>query len=1230
MPMSQLSSEAFDLAQLYQGYLAGLTLATDLGELARVADAALAALLPAHACQICWLDALGEANLPNDLTLARLRESTSVIEVTGHAATLPLRAAGELIGFLRLSPPAMSTEQELSLSLIAAVLGPSYLALRHAPPTPLERRKAELRLALDRLRGAVAVEPLLREISSLVQAALPFANVSCMLRYRDSEWIALAYLIVGDYHGPVRMYWREDAGLSSIVIKSGKSLYTDSYQDECARWGIAPLSDISPLPIQAWMGVPMHDNGTVFGAIVSFSNIARQNLADDDRTLLSWLAEEVSRLIHSAQRYERAAEEARRREALIRFARAITSSLDPEYVPTLIVERAPDLFNAEEGSLLLLDEETGELVFRYAAGPAGHQLLGQRLPPGKGVAGYVASSGRSTIVNDTRDDGRFYRALDGDTGFDTRSILAVPLRGINGVKGVIEVLNQRDDAPFTQDDLDLLEALADHAMIALENARQFASVDQALARRVQDLDRSNDRLHKILRASNALRAERQIDDLLPQIAGIVSQSSGFRSAVIALVRRERVPEPYLQRVAAAGPAANEIERLRIARAPLARLEAILRPEFRRGSLTYLIEHEYDEYVNFWGGPAMVYRQSPAEARPGGWHPGDALFCLLRNSRGELIGILGVDDPEDGMRPSEALVQILEILANQAAAAIENAHLYAEQQLSLNRMLALNGLGRAISTTLRSPQQIYELTARGMQEMSDARWATVFLGGTSEGELSASFHTGAPTANPASATQLAREAIAARRPVSQLPGRDNAGEAMIAIPLRGSRLAMGAICVGYGEGAPTAAELETLILFTSQAATAVESLHLLGEVREGRDQLASIMASTREGMLLVSDEARVAVANGAFASLAATSDWPGAPATPADLADLPMSALIERWQATANFPPGELEQLWNGVIAVADGLEIFVRGQLNGLAPGSRSLEWTVLRATREGAGAHTNGGEPNNGRHQPILLTVRDITAAKETERLRNDLTNMMVHDLRSPLTSIMTSIDMIFRGITGDVTGTQREILTIAYTSAQNLLNMINLLLDISRLEGGRMPLDRTALAVEGLVERAASRMSVIARNKNIAIDVTVSPGAAYVYADSELVLRVLQNLLDNALKFSPRGSTIVLAADTLPAEPAPPPAQAEEAAHSMETLQAVRFAVRDAGVGIKQADLDKIFHKFGQAGNRRNAGSGLGLTFCKLVTEAHGGRIWVESTPGLGSTFYFTMPASGVEEEV
>lgn len=1082
------------------------------------------------------------------------------------------------------------TTGEAARSAIAPRIAALARARASRRLTSLARRQAELAEAVTALRRrASGLEPLLRDLSDLVKARVPFQQICWMLRYQDSSWMGMAYASLGAASDWPRIFWTASAGLSGAALLTGEPLYADDYAAECAGRGVTPIFDERLGEPHSWYGVPLRDGEGYFGVMIVYATTPGEALSPDDRTLLAWLADEVAPSILAAQRYERAAHEATQRAALNLITRQITRSLDPVAVPALIVERAPGLLNAEEASLLLLDEETRELVFRYAAGPAGNSLLGHRVPAGEGVAGFVASSGESTIVNDTSADGRFYGDLDDHSGFQTRSIVAVPLRGIDGVRGVIEVLNRRDNAPFTEQDRELLEALADQAVIALENAQKFASKERALARRAQELDRSNDRLVKILQASNALRAERPLEDVVDQIAGVVVESSGFGCAKVALVRPERTPEPFLQLAAAAGSAPARPASVRV---PLARVEALLRPEFRCGSLTYLVEGAPDE---------LQLRCAPAgQSRPGSWHDGDLLLVLLRNSHGATIGLIAVDDPEDGNRPSAEQLRILEILANQASAAIENAHLYAGQQHSLSRMMALNGLGRALSTTLRSTQQIYELTASGMREMSGARWATVFLGDPETPTFRAGFHTGPVTPHPAAVERLAREAVTTRRPLSRPPAR--AGEGLLAIPLLGSNRCLGAICVGYGELLPEAGDVESLILFASQAAAAVESLLLLGEVRLGRDQLATIMASTREGMLLVDAEGRVVVANAAFFYLADAASWLGHPSTPAELAALPLRDLLWRWQSTASFPSAELEQLHSGLADIADGLDAFVTGQLNGMAPGSRALEWLALRATNaDGLDGAGEAPQP-----WPILLTVRDITAAKEAERLRNDLTNMMVHDLRSPLSSIISSLDLIFRGVLGTTTPQQRDVLAIAHTSAQKLLNMINMLLDISRLEGGRMPLELAELLGHELGGAALDTLQLLAGAKGVTLQIEAEPDARVV-ADRELVLRVLQNLLDNALKFSPKGGVISLAA-----------------AHAPDAPGYVRFAVRDAGIGIKPQDQEQIFAKFGQAGNRRNAGSGLGLTFCKLVVETHGGRIWVESEPGRGSCFFFTLPAA------
>jgi len=1191
--MNQIPAATTDYAPLNAARLVELTHATDLADLAQRADTLLAEAFPDAASTLIWAEVAGSADT-HDTLLARAHHDLTGSDEQRVEVSLPLRAAGQVIGRLIVRPAYLSPEREQWLNLFAAMLASSCLALRAGRSAALARRQAALRERLHLLRGEADTDALLADLTTLVQQVCGMPVVYWALRYRGNEWVEMRYLLTPARAERPRLFWRIEAGLSSRAIETGQAIETDNYLRACDELEVTPVIHPGLPPSYAWHALPLRDRGAVLGALVVFSDRPELCLAPDDRELLHWLADEAAGIIQVALRHERALEEVRQRQALNQITRRLTSSLDPERVIALIVEQAPVLLNAEESSLLLLDEQTGELEFRYAAGPAGHRLLGHRLPAGKGVAGYVVRSGQPTIVNDTQSDGRFYQDMDGDSGFQTRSILAVPLRGIDGVKGVIEVLNRHDNAPFVEDDRALLEALADQAMIALENARRFASVDRALARRAQELDRSNERLRAILRASNMLRVEQQVDVLADQIAEIVSASSGFRRVSVALVQQQRTSEPALRFAAGAGGAP-----VPAAPVSLAQFSRLLRSEHARGSLIYLIENGSGAEIGLWRPETPVSAVAPAleTGRREIWRHGDALVCLLRNSRSELLGLLALGDPEDGLRPSAEQVQILEILANQAASAIENAYLYAAQQHSLSRMMALNAFARAVSTSLRSPQQILALTASGMQEMSGARWATVFLRHPAGPALERAFHTGAPCAVEAEVEDLARQASLARRPLSRLPAPGQPG--ILAVPLRGAGTTLGAICVGFEASLPDTGDVESLALFASQAASAIDGLHLLAQVRRGHDQLASIMASTREGMLLVNETGQVAVVNGAFFHLAAVEKWPSALA---HLMGMPITGVLEQWQAAELFPPHESALLADGIAAVAGGRDSFVSGQFNGIGPGARSLEWSVLRVTHEGQPERREATASG----WPILLTVRDITAAKAAERLRQDLASMMIHDLRSPLTSIITSIDMILRGVVGDVPEKQREILAICFASAQNLLNLISMLLDISRLEDGAMPVELSDIEVVPLVQRALETVSLIAQDKRITIETVCEPATPLVCADADLVLRVLQNLLDNAVKYSPFGRRVLLSVG--PHGPSQ-----------------VRFSVKDHGIGIKETDLETIFAKFGQAGNQRHKGSGLGLTFCKLVVETHGGRIWVESVPGQGSTFHFTLPVAG-----
>ena len=1190
--MSQPTLDEECLPSTWAILVAEISHARDGADLARRASLALQEILPDSRFTLVW----ATDNMPDDPSVMdRLRAGTLIMGRTDHPGYVPVCYGGQLEGWVQILPGSWSSRQEQALTLLAAVLGMARRALQPVPHDA-DTRHQQLRTAVSHVRDTLSLDPLLEQLNQIVQQNIGNVCFLVALRYQQSDWIALSYISHDGERVAHQGFWEHHAGLTGTILQTKTTIFTDDYTEACVHHGVPPLYMFPGPTTRAWMGTPLRDSARIYGVISCFSTNPDVRFSTLQRELFLILAEETARPIRNAQMLLLAERQARHMQTLNRITRAITSTLDPKRVPSLIIEQAQELFNAEEGSLLILDTQTGELVFRYAEGPAGHQLLGQRLPSGVGMASYVASSGQPVVVNNAGDDGRFYGTTDADTGILTRSLMAVPLRGIDGIKGVIEILNRRDDAPFTEEDRALLEVIADHAVIALENANHFAQIDQTLTRRLQELDRSNDRLHRILLASNTLRVERNREDLLHAIIQSVSESAGFRSCMIALVQHDNSSEPYLQYVLAAGPVARMFKLLRTIHTPLGHLHTMLRPEFRRSPLTYLIDRRCNEYMQPLGMRDHVHAPNTMPVPSGSWHSYNAMLSLLHNSRGDLIGLISVSDPEDGMLPGPEYVQILDILANQAAVALENAQLYSDLQHSLSSLTALNGLGMALNTTLRSPQEIYEMTLGGMMAQSEGRWGIVLLWhpqGTS-GTLIPGAHIGAAPISHITVELLAREAILLRRPQTMRPGAADS-DAVVAIPLRATRGILGAICIGYADNVPHPSQIESLSLFAGQAAVAVESLQLFGAVRRGLDQLASIMASTREGMLLVDEASTIAVVNDAFRDLVNLATWP------MTLEGMSISELLPYWQAVASYRQNDFEQFSIGLASVADGRERFVCGQLTSALSLARALEWSVLRAVPEGENNHEHD-RPTH--HWPILLTVRDITAAKEAERMRQDLTNMIVHDLRSPLASVITSIDMIFRGTGGQITQLQHDILNIAYASTQHLLDMINLLLDISRLESGQMPLDCAPVDLTPLAERAISRMAMIAHKQNVTINLEPCTEDLHVMADRNLILRVLQNLLDNALKFSTKNSYVQVRTTYA------------------EKAEFVHVEVHDFGMGIKPLDLDKIFTKFGQAGNRRGNGSGLGLTFCKLVVEAHGGTIGVKSIPGEGSTFFFTLP--------
>ena len=259
------------------------------------------------------------------------------------------------------------------------------------------------------------------------------------------------------------------------------------------------------------------------------------------------------------------------------------------------------------------------------------------------------------------------------------------------------------------------------------------------------------------------------------------------------------------------------------------------------------------------------------------------------------------------------------------------------------------------------------------------------------------------------------------------------------------------------------------------------------------------------------------------------------------------------------------------------------------------------------------------------LALFEDIAKDRELARLREDYTGMLIHDLRAPLTAIMNGIMMMLRGLGGPVSEQQRELLGIAYQGSQTMLEMVNTLLDISKMEQGRMNLNLEPLSPYALVDEAIERLRASIQQRRINLVQNLSISLPPIEADRDKIVRVLQNLIDNAVKFSPERGMVTIggrylalashvAGDVHPDLPFALP--------EMEAGEWLIYWVRDEGPGIPPQYHARIFEKFGQVQQQKSRGTGLGLTFCKLAVEAHKGKIWLQSREGLGSTFAFALP--------
>jgi two-component system phosphate regulon sensor histidine kinase PhoR len=236
------------------------------------------------------------------------------------------------------------------------------------------------------------------------------------------------------------------------------------------------------------------------------------------------------------------------------------------------------------------------------------------------------------------------------------------------------------------------------------------------------------------------------------------------------------------------------------------------------------------------------------------------------------------------------------------------------------------------------------------------------------------------------------------------------------------------------------------------------------------------------------------------------------------------------------------------------------------------------------------------------MLLFQDLTKTHQLERVRRDFVSNISHELRTPMASLKAISETLLDGALDDPALSRKFVLRMD-SEVDNLTMMVNELLELSRIEAGRMNLEFQRIQPCTLLSKAVERMALQAERAGLGLSLNCPSGLPQIFADQDRLAQVLINLIHNAIKFTPTGGSIDLGAWV----------------HDRDVI----FMVRDTGVGISPKDQKRIFERFYKADrSRAGGGTGLGLSICRHMVEAHSGEIWVESVEGEGSSFFFRIP--------
>ena len=997
------------------------------------------------------------------------------------------------------------------------------------------------------------------------------------------------------------------------------------------------------------MPVPLGDRDSSL-LVEILDNSSQRNWSEDERLLVEQVADQLSIALENAHLFKQtqgalAETKSRAHELAIlnEMSRAFSKNLDVDSVIDNIYTFTSKLMDTQNFYVALYHSDENQLSFHHVM--ADNQRVDENHPewtfwgpkmPVEGLTGHVVRTQQPLLVGENalqkfKDLGLELVEV-GEGG--VQSWLGVPMQLGEQVIGVIAVQNETTPHLYTQHHLDLLTTIGNQGAIAIANARLIEVTNQ----RNEDLAVINSIIEA---ASRSLDLTSTLQDILSQVLSLLGFQSGLISTVnpetekLQLTVHRNLPEPLLNLLSSQGLDRTLCELV-----------------FKRGEMVYIPDLLNDAPVDVSGLIEMNLKS----------YLGVPLI-----SKGITLGTICVFNQKYRSIKGSNLI-LMEAVGQQVGVAVDNASLFEQTQQALTETENLYWVSARISASQSYNEILNSLCDYTILGQTDSNTTIDIFNRPWTKEHKPEFVRILARRFPISTDQLKAKHKLENLSLAELYLKPDSPTAIsdvqhdprlddylrdILIEKFNARsalflpLVVAGQWIGYINGIYqtktefSEKEIRRLMTLVGQAAVAIQNIRLIDETRRRADQLQTAAEIARDSSSTLAldtllDRAVSLICHGfgyyhATVFLLDDSEKNAFVHSSTGEAGMEMKRRGHKLAVGSKSIIGYVTH--TGESLVVNDVSQDPIHRPNPLLPHTQAELGIPLKIGNRVIGAFdvqstdVDAFKPDD---IAVLQTLADQIAVavdnarsyelsllameemRKADQLKSQFLANMSHELRTPLNSIIGFSRVILKGIDGPITETQGQDLEAIYNSGQHLLNLINDILDLSKIEAGKMELTfENNVNLSDLINSVMSTVVGLVKDKPIELQRQIEPGLPAVRADPIKVRQILINLFSNAAKFTDEGS-ITITAST----------QIEQSGH-----REVIIRVTDTGQGIAIEDQEKLFQPFSQVDaspTRKTGGSGLGLSICRHLVEMHGGQIDLESNLGEGSTFYFTLPVS------